>query len=153
MQATFLVFSAFVTPVATIRQSSGCNAPLGSQSTLSYSRYPSPQGTPVMVDSPDYPGAWLYVYHRSRRSRAINNVPKKVLDASVYRGGSLPIYYVSLETRRLILLLDRSRYSMTRQNKFNKKMDTSGIEPDPSRTQQSRNVLSERDNQLHHVPL
>ena len=32
------------------------------------------------------------------------------------------------------------------------KMDTSGIEPDPSRKPQTR-VLSERDNQLHHVPL
>ena len=31
-----------------------------------------------------------------------------------------------------------------------KYMDTSGIEPDPSRMLQ---VLSERDNQLHHVPL
>jgi hypothetical protein len=30
-------------------------------------------------------------------------------------------------------------------------MDTSGIEPDPSR-KSSREVLSERDNQLHHVP-
>ena len=30
-------------------------------------------------------------------------------------------------------------------------MDTSGIEPDPSRTQAL--VLSERDNQLHHVPI
>jgi len=32
------------------------------------------------------------------------------------------------------------------------KMDTSGIEPDPSR-KPSEDVLSERDNQLHHVPL
>ena len=31
------------------------------------------------------------------------------------------------------------------------KVDTSGIEPDPSR--KSTTVLSERDNQLHHVPL
>ena len=32
-------------------------------------------------------------------------------------------------------------------------MDTSGIEPDPSRTVLCRNeMLSERDNQLHHVP-
>ena len=33
-----------------------------------------------------------------------------------------------------------------------RKMDTSGIEPDPSR-KFSAKVLSERDNQLHHVPL
>jgi hypothetical protein len=32
-----------------------------------------------------------------------------------------------------------------------KKMDTSGIEPDPSR-KCFKQVLSERDNQLHHVP-
>ena len=32
------------------------------------------------------------------------------------------------------------------------KMDTSGIEPDPSR-KFSLGMLSERDNQLHHVPL
>ena len=32
------------------------------------------------------------------------------------------------------------------------KMDTSGIEPDPSRTFPEE-MLSERDNQLHHVPL
>ena len=31
-------------------------------------------------------------------------------------------------------------------------MDTSGIEPDPSRKFSSE-MLSERDNQLHHVPL
>ena len=34
-------------------------------------------------------------------------------------------------------------------------LDTSGIEPDPSRTLSSvavRPMLSERDNQLHHVP-
>ena len=31
------------------------------------------------------------------------------------------------------------------------KMDTSGIEPDPSR-KLPKDVLSERDNQLHHVP-
>ena len=31
-------------------------------------------------------------------------------------------------------------------------MDTSGIEPDPSRKFAPK-VLSERDNQLHHVPL
>jgi len=31
-------------------------------------------------------------------------------------------------------------------------MDTSGIEPDPSR-KFPKEVLSERDNQLHHVPL
>ena len=31
-------------------------------------------------------------------------------------------------------------------------MDTSGIEPDPSRKFSER-MLSERDNQLHHVPL
>ena len=31
-------------------------------------------------------------------------------------------------------------------------MDTSGIEPDPSRKPPTK-VLSERDNQLHHVPL
>ena len=31
-------------------------------------------------------------------------------------------------------------------------MDTSGIEPDPSR-KFSLGMLSERDNQLHHVPL
>ena len=30
-------------------------------------------------------------------------------------------------------------------------MDTSGIEPDPSR--KFSEMLSERDNQLHHVPL
>ena len=30
-------------------------------------------------------------------------------------------------------------------------MDTSGIEPDPSR-KFSEEMLSERDNQLHHVP-
>ena len=33
-----------------------------------------------------------------------------------------------------------------------RKMDTSGIEPDPSRKLPVK-VLSERDNQLHHVPL
>jgi len=33
-----------------------------------------------------------------------------------------------------------------------KRMDTSGIEPDPSR-KFPEEVLSERDNQLHHVPL
>jgi len=32
-----------------------------------------------------------------------------------------------------------------------RKLDTSGIEPDPSR-KPSKYVLSERDNQLHHVP-
>ncbi len=33
-----------------------------------------------------------------------------------------------------------------------KLMDMSGIEPDPSR-KQMLNMLSERDNQLHHMPI